>query len=81
MHTYSDAKYWGERRKATNKEHGRGVMIFESGNMYEGYWRNCLRHDKGRFILNHSGEIYEGQWKDGKKNGHGVYKFADGSVY
>ena len=27
------------------------------------------------------GDSYEGAWKDDKRDGHGVYKFADGTSY
>lgn len=28
-----------------------------------------------------SGDIYEGEWKTGRKNGKGLYKFANGDIY
>ncbi len=26
-------------------------------------------------------EKYEGQYKDGKRNGHGIYTWSDGTIY
>ena len=34
-----------------------------------------------QFSLNRNGEIYEGGWVYGSKQGHGVMKYNDGSLY
>ena len=34
------AKYYGEWSKQTNKPHGRGICISNSGNIYIQYWKN-----------------------------------------
>ena len=39
--------------------HGRGVFIYPNGAIFEGYFLNDLRHDKGRMIWQ-SGKIHEG---------------------
>ena len=80
MHNFpSGNKYWGEWSKA--KIHGRGVKIFNDGDIYEGYFMNGLFHDKGRYIRDDNGEVYEGQWKNDNRHGQGVNKYADGDVY
>lgn len=28
-----------------------------------------------------SGDVYEGDWKQGRKNGKGLYKFANHDIY
>lgn len=28
-----------------------------------------------------TGDVYEGEWHEGRKNGTGVYKFANGDQY
>jgi len=28
-----------------------------------------------------SGDVYSGGWKSGRKNGHGLYNFANSDVY
>ena len=28
-----------------------------------------------------SGDVYDGDWNEGRKNGKGLYRFANGDVY
>ena len=28
-----------------------------------------------------SGTVYDGEWRENKKNGRGVYRYADGDLY
>jgi len=47
--------------------------------IYEGEWKNGLKHGKG--IEKRAGGIYEGEWKDDKEHGKGTYKYSGGRVY
>lgn len=42
---YVDALYFGEL--LDGKRHGKGVMKYKSGRVYEGDWINDLRHGTG----------------------------------
>jgi hypothetical protein len=58
-----------------------GIYTWESGNKYEGEWKNNKRHGKGTLYFK-DGDIYVGEYKDGKRNGQGVYTWKeDGSKY
>ena len=61
------------------KQDGRGVEVERDKYITEGHWRNgqLLR---GRKIYD-TGDVYEGHFLNNKKNGYGVYKFADGDTY
>jgi hypothetical protein len=43
------ANYEGEFKKGTKIKHGRGVQIYENI-VYEGYWFENQRSDRGRAI-------------------------------
>ena len=40
---------------------GKGRLIYENGELYEGQWTNDLKHGKGVFI-HADGTRYEGEW-------------------
>ena len=72
--------YYGELSKNENKRHGRGIMIWDNGDKYEGYWKDDKANGNGE-LINYNGDIYIGEWIDDKKNGHGIYKCRNGSYY
>jgi hypothetical protein len=49
------------------------MMVFATGDVYQGYWKNGTYGGKGRLIK--SGLMYEGQWQAGEKDGMGVSTF------
>ena len=51
------------------KRHGRGVMVWTIGSLYEGYWKTDKQHGRGRLIYGNGNSYYEGTWKYGKKEG------------
>ncbi len=57
------------------KMEGRGVFKMINGDQYEGGFRNSKKEGYGIYIFKESGDMYEGEWK---KDGKGVYKFAEG---
>jgi hypothetical protein len=67
-------------RGADGKPEGRGVMVYASGDMYEGEWRAGKREGQGtvRYAI---GDVYEGQYKADDKDGQGTFRYAIGDVY
>ena len=78
-----------------NCESGFGRFAFDSGNVYEGYWKpdpagkdavveersmGSIQHGQGKYTWA-DGTVYDGEWKDGKQHGQGKYTWADGDVY
>jgi len=76
--THESSNYIGDVEDG--KEHGGGLMNYDSGAWYNGSWKRGERHGLGKF---HSadGNWYNGSWKDGKVHGHGEYHWADGTFY
>jgi hypothetical protein len=54
---YKEAVYYGEYHEA--KREGIGIMVYNSGQVYEGHWKNDLRHGQGFEKLS-NGCTYEG---------------------
>lgn len=59
---------------------GRGCLIDAAGNLYEGYFKNGLRHGIGREFLQES-IVYEGSFVNDKRHGKGLCCYRDGSKY
>jgi len=53
-----------------------GIYTWESGNKYEGEWKNNKRHGQGTLYFN-DGDIYVGDFRDNKRNGQGVYTWKE----
>jgi hypothetical protein len=79
--TDSEYKYYYGEVNADGKEHGRGIHILNSGNIYIGYWENgglstgnyILIFSNGDFVV---GEIYI---KDGGRRNRWTQYNTDGS--
>ena len=54
-------------------------MYWNSTHIYEGFWKNGLKHGRGR--LYSSKGIHEGEYANDKANGEGIMYFSDGTVY
>lgn len=52
----------------------------ESGDRYEGFFRNGKRHGLG-VLVQASGERYEGGFLDDEKNGYGIFRTSDGAAF
>ena len=61
-------------------DNGYGIYTWDSGERYEGYWRNNMRNGQGTNYFS-TGSEYSGNWKDDKKNGYGTYKYKQESSY
>ena len=55
-------------------------IAWESGDRYEGAWRNENMNGKGTYYYA-DGNIYEGQWVEGNKHGEGSHTWVDGQIY
>lgn len=80
---FSDAVYRGEVGVFDRKKmrHGLGVMMYESGRLYEGLWANDKRHGKG-YEKFKNGDVYIGQFQKGRAQGKGKRIWAEtGEVY
>ena len=71
--------YVGERDTSGRRRHGRGKMTFESGDVYEGEYKDDKQSGRGTY-KHASGNVYEGEWKDGDMNGRGKKTYTDGKV-
>ncbi|PNY04144.1 phosphatidylinositol-4-phosphate 5-kinase [Trifolium pratense] len=59
---------------------GKGLIIFPSGNKYEGEFSGNWYHGKGTHTWK-DGRIYIGDWEKNKMNGRGIMKWANGDVF
>ena len=80
LKTYKDSYYIGEIRTEKNIREGMGVIVYENGRYYEGFWLKDRRDGKG-FEVFSNGNVYIGDYKDGKVRGKGVYKWTNGDSY
>lgn len=76
---YYGGHYVGEMQNG--KRNGKGHFLYENGNIYDGEWRDDLKHGKGTYTWTGRGDAYEGQWKDNKRHGRGKLTLTDGSIY
>jgi len=65
---------------AQGEREGRGTMVYDDGDMYEGQWRAGEKHGQGKFSFA-TGDVYEGEYAKDKKHGKGTYTYAGGDVY
>eukprot|EP00804_Cyclotella_cryptica_P016739 CCRYP_002034-RA/>CCRYP_002034-RA protein AED:0.26 eAED:0.26 QI:348/1/1/1/1/1/2/131/940 len=62
------------------KRHGRGKMVYDSGNTYEGGFVNDKFEGDGGIYTWSDGDEQESQWKQGKRNGKSIFRAANGEV-
>jgi len=62
--TYDNGYYLGEVKAF--KRHGYGKYYFNSGSIYDGFWKNNKRHGTGKTIT--EGKESVDKWEKGKKN-------------
>jgi len=55
-----------------NIRHGQGLMIYNTGNVYQGLWENNQKNGFGILKDNKGVVIYEGTWKNDVYHGRGV---------
>lgn len=63
-----------------NCKDGYGTYVGNSGNRYEGEWKDCRMDGRGVFI-DTNGSKYEGQWQNGKRDGTGTLIEYNGRTY
>lgn len=59
---------------------GEGSYLWQSGDRYDGVFRNGQIQGKGTFTAA-NGDVYEGAFAKGQFRGHGKYRWADGSNF
>ena len=50
------------------KKNGKGIIVYKSGNKYDGYWEEGKKSGKGIYYFK-NGDFFKGEWKNGKKMG------------
>jgi len=55
------------------QRHGKGIMRYENGDVYEGDWKDGKMHGKGT-MTNKKGSEYSATWKDGIRKTTPMYK-------
>ena len=74
-----NAKYEGEFKK--DKKCGKGKIIFESGDIYEGEFNDNKFNGYGHYIWAKNGHEYKGNYLNGKFHGEGLYKWGENEYY
>ena len=79
---YDEWIYIGEVKEGTDDTpHGIGIqVIWSSGDIREGYWKDGELDGRGRVIFN-SGNYYIGELEGGNYNGKGTYYWPNGDKY
>ena len=75
---FTNAKYSGE--VVDGKEHGYGVLTYDSGTIYKGEFKNGKKDGYGEFKWA-SGNIYKGQFKNDTCEGSGKWIEKDSFIY
>lgn len=77
--SYVTAKYVGCFDVEDNRD-GYGVMTFNNGQTYEGFYKKDKRDGYGKLTLK-DGTVYDGNWVNNKRDGYGKLTYEDGSFY
>ena len=72
-------EYRGEFHR-THHRHGRGVMTYRNGDVYDGEWNANRRQGQGTMKYE-SGEKYVGTWESDERNGRGTASYVNGAVF
>lgn len=78
--SYDEGKLVYEGAVKSNRMTGRGQLVYDNGDRYEGDFVNGVFSGQGTFT-SHQGWRYEGTFKDGKPHGSGKLVTADKVVY
>ena len=63
-----------------NRPDGLGVLNFNTGDKYEGYWSKGKKNGLGKYTYS-NGDYYEGDWVNDKQDGFGKFVNANGDIY
>lgn len=77
---YDNGIYTGYLNKNTNKPHGKGIIIYNNKEKYEGNWKNGLKEEIGIYKYQND-EIYLGKFKNNIREGYGKYTYKNGNIY
>lgn len=58
---------------------GQGSFYFDTGEIYEGAWKDNEMSGKGKFT--YTTGVYDGEFSNSKRNGQGTFTWQDGSTY
>ena len=75
----NNSKYEGDFIK--DKKCGKGKIIFDSGDTYEGEFRDNKFNGYGHYIWFKNGHEYKGNYFNGKFHGEGFYKWGKNEYY
>ena len=75
----SKIKYEGDFRK--DKKCGKGKILFESGDTYEGEFNDNKFNGYGHYIWAKNKNEYKGNYLDGKFHGDGFYQWGENEYY
>ena len=76
-----EGKYKGEYKgkKIDKIKEGFGLMEYNNGDIYQGYFKNNKREGKGIYKYNNN-DIYEGNWENNLQNGKGKFTYNSGDI-
>ena len=74
---FNEAEYNGEVN-TNNQPHGKGIMKFNNGEIYEGLFDNGVRHGKGIYFWP-DGKKYDGNFMKGEFSGRAIFSSIDNS--
>ena len=75
----NNSKYEGEFRK--DKKCGKGKILFDSGDTYEGEFNDNKFNGYGHYVWFKNGHEYEGNYLNGKFHGEGFYRWGKNEYY
>jgi hypothetical protein len=61
------------------KYSGKGTIKYDSGDVYEGEFKDSKPHGKGKITYTDDGRVCEGNWEDDKLQ-KGTCKWTDGDI-
>jgi len=74
---FANGQYQGDL--VDGKRHGKGKLIYNNGNCYDGTWENDQRHGEGTFVGTTSN--YQGFFLNDVRHGYGKEKWEDSNQY
>lgn len=68
---------------SNHQRNGTGKCTYPKGSVYEGDWKNDLKHGYGKYTVAKSSPVlsYEGGFVNGKFSGKGVLSYRNGAVF
>ena len=75
----NNSKYEGDFRK--DKKCGKGKIVFDSGDIYEGEFNDNKFNGYGHYIWFKNGHEYKGNYLNGKFHGEGFYRWGKNEYY